>query len=478
MSREVHAGICESPEVRLSPALEDNPAQRGCGRRLELNADMPVGGLRVSRQHATELRWHEESFHELLATGAPLLLHPAIAESGFAALGAVMSCPAADDHSSAAAAVICPDLLQRFADVSDGRSDQGRVHPVAVVLALCAAAVVAGMRSFTAIAGWVADVPTELLVQLYDRPGCWPSKATIWRVVTGADAVAVDAVIGAWLAGQPDAPEPAANSSALVAIAVDGKTIRGAIDAEGNQVHLLAAATHAQSLVLGQVEVGTKSNEIPMFAPLLDTLADAGVDLTSAVITADALHTQRAHAEYLHQRGAEFVLTAKGNQPGLFAALNALPWSEVPIAARDVERGHGRITTRTIQVLPAPPDLPFPHVNQVWLIERYTCDPTGEPLSAVAALGVTSLNAGRAGPDLLATLVRQHWGVESLHWLRDTVYREDNSTAHTRSGPRVMAALRNLAIGAIRLTGRRDITESTRWAGRAMHRPFKILKLT
>jgi len=373
-----------------------------------------------------------------------LLVHPAIAESGFAALGAVRSCSAADDRSPAAAAVICPDLLARFAGVSDGRSDQGRVHPVAVVLALGAAAVVAGMGSFTAIAGWVVDVPAALLAQLYGGRAEAPSKATIWRVVTGADAVAVDAVIGAWLAGQPAAPEPAASPSALVAIAVDGKTVRGATDAEGNQVHLLAAATHEQSLVLGQVEVGAKTNEIPMFAPLLETLAATGIDLATTVITADALHSQRSHAEYLHSRGAEFVLTVKQNQPGLYTALDALPWASTPIAHRDVDTGHGRVTTRTIRVLPAPADLPFPHVNQVWLIERYTCDPTGNPLSAVAALGVTSLSTSRAGPDLLATLVRQHWGVESLHWLRDTVYREDNSTAHTRSGPRVMAALRIL----------------------------------
>jgi len=91
------------------------------------------------------------------------------------------------------------DLLQRFALVSDGRRDRGRVHPVAVVLALCAAAVVAGMASFTAIAGWATDVPAELLAQLYGRPSESPSKATIWRVVTGADAAAVDAAIGAWL---------------------------------------------------------------------------------------------------------------------------------------------------------------------------------------------------------------------------------------------------------------------------------------
>jgi predicted transposase YbfD/YdcC len=426
-----------------------------------------------------------------------LLLHPAIAELGFAALAATRSCPAVGRESPTPAA-LAADLLQLFTVVSDGRSDQGRVHPVAVVLALCAAAVVAGMGSFTAIAGWVADVPVALLAQLYrgpaDRPAGPPSKATIWRVITGADAAAVDAAIAGWLADQAGLGAPTARSGGsantagdttgsggedpvLVAIAVDGKTVRGAIDAEGNQTHLLAAATHDNALVVGQVEVGAKTNEIPMFAPLLDRLADAGIELADTVITADALHAQRAHAEYLHERGAGYVFTVKQNQPGLYAALDALPWAQAPIAHRDVDRGHGRITTRTIQVLPAPPELPFPHTARAWLIERYITDPAGTPLSAVAALGVTNLPAHRATPTDLAGYVRQHWGIEALHWLRDTVYREDSSTVRTRSGPRVMAALRNLGIGAHRLTGRRDITEATRAAGRAMERPFRILKL-
>jgi DDE_Tnp_1-associated len=107
-----------------------------------------------------------------------LPLHPAITDSGFAALGALSSCPAPGGDLPDAV-VMCPDLLQQFATVSDGRRDQGRVHPVAVVLALCAAAVVAGMSSFTAIAGWAADVPAELLAQLYGRCAESPSKATI-----------------------------------------------------------------------------------------------------------------------------------------------------------------------------------------------------------------------------------------------------------------------------------------------------------
>jgi predicted transposase YbfD/YdcC len=424
-----------------------------------------------------------------------LRLHPVIAESGFAGLGAAVSGSTVADGFPAPTRV-CADLLQRFARVSDGRRDQGRVHPVAVVLTLCAAAVVAGMASFTAIAGWATDVPAEVLVKLYGRRSDPPSKATIWRVVTGADAATVDAVIGAWLLAQAAARDVVAGdvvagddvasddvagtdreAPELLAIMVDGKAVRGATDTEGNQVHLLAAATHDDALVLSQVEVGAKSNEIPQFAPLLDTLAAAGVDLAHTVITADALHTQRAHADYLHERGAGFVFTCKQNQPRLFAALDALPWAQTPIAARQVDRGHGRVTTRTIQVMPAPEDLPFPHVNQVWLIERYVTALDGTPTSAVAALGVTNLTATTA-PQRLAALVRNHWGIESLHWLRDTVYREDNSTVRTRSGPRVMAGLRNLAVGAHHLAGRRDITEASREAGRVMHRPFKILKLT
>jgi predicted transposase YbfD/YdcC len=395
----------------------------------------------------------------------------------------------------ATAAVEGPELLRRFAGISDGRSDQGRDHPVAVVLTLCAAAVLAGMRSFTAIAGWVADVPAELRAWLYLTPTPGePSKTTLWRVLTGVDAAAVDAAIGSWLAERaqhataaavastaaraPDTDPTDGADGELLAVAVDGKTVRGAVAADGAQVHLLAAATHGDQLVLGQVDVGAKTNEIPMFAPLIDQLAATGIDPSRLVITADALHCQRDHATYLHQRGAGFVFTVKHNQPGLFAALDALPWTDTPVAHRQTDRGHGRITTRTIQTLPAPPDLPFPHVGQAWLIERYVTDLAGSPTSAVAALGVTNLHSNQAAPADIARLVRNHWGVESLHWLRDTVYREDHSRARTRSGPRVMAGLRNLSIGALHLAGRRDIAEATRWASRNMLRPFQLLGLT
>ena len=111
------------------------------------------------------------------------------------------------------------------------------------------------------------------------------------------------------------------------------------------------------------------------------------------------------------------------------------------------------------------------------MIERYVTDTDGKQ-SAAAQLGVASHTAEQAKPAELAAFNRGHWGIEALHFIRDTCYREDHSRVRTRSGPRVLASLRNLAINALRLAGRTDITEATRWANRDMTRPFTILGLT
>jgi predicted transposase YbfD/YdcC len=387
---------------------------------------------------------------------------------------------------------VCGGLLELFGGVPGrgpgGRSGQGTDHPAAAVLALAAAAVVAGMKGYTAITGWVADVSAAVLADLYLQAGAIPagapSKTTIWRVLTGADPEMFDAAVGAWLMNAAGFAVPAAGGAdervpdrgALMQVRLDGKAIRGAKDADGNQVRLLAALAGpdaAASVVAAQAEVGKKTNEVPMATVVLDQ-----IDLEGKIVTADALHTVKATADRIHERGGEFVLPVKENRRALFDALDALPWDQVPVAHTATDKGHGRITTRTIQVLPAPDDLPFPHVSQVFLIERYVTGLRGEPVSAVAALGVASPEAWRASPADLARYVRQQWSIESLHWIRDSLYQEDKSQIRTRNGPRIMAALRNLAIGALRLAGRPDITEATRWAGRFMDRPFTILGLT
>ena len=164
-------------------------------------------------------------------------------------------------------------------------------------------------------------------------------------------------------------------------------------------------------MVAAQAEVGKKTNKVPMATAVLDQ-----IDLEGKIVTADALHTVKATANHIHERGGEFVLLVKENRRAPSGALDALPWRDVPIAHTVTGKGHGRITTRTIQVLSAPDDLPLPHVSQVFLIERHVTGLRGEPISAVAALGVASPEAGQASPADLARHVGQQWSIESLHW--------------------------------------------------------------
>ena len=138
---------------------------------------------------------------------------------------------------------------------------------------------------------------------------------------------------------------------------------------------------------------------------------------------------------------------ADGNQVRLLAAL-AGPDAAASVAA--AQAGVGRKTD----------GVPVAAVV-LGRIERHVTDLRGKPVSAVAALGVASPDPGQAGPADLAGHVREQWSIESLHWIGDTLCQEDKSRVRTRSGPRAMAALRNLAIGALRLAGRTDITEAT-----------------
>jgi predicted transposase YbfD/YdcC len=322
-----------------------------------------------------------------------------------------------------------PGLLAVLATVTDPRHRRGVRHRLAVILGLAVCAVLAGARSFTAIAEWAADADEQTLARL-GVTGPVPSESTFRRTLQRLDADAFDDLAGAW-AQQRTAPGPGQRR----VIAVDGKTLRGsAHDDEGGR-HLLAALDHAHGVVLGQVEVGAKTNEIPKFTPLLDRL-----DIAGAAITADALHAQREHARYLARRGAHYVITVKRNQPGLYAQLAALPWREVPVAYQAREHGHGRTERRTLKVTAVAHGLAFPHAAQaIQIVRRRTLK---GKRSAETCYAVTSLNVTQASHAQLAAIIRGHWGIEDrLHWVRDLDFDEDRSQIRTANGPRIMASL-------------------------------------
>jgi predicted transposase YbfD/YdcC len=214
--------------------------------------------------------------------------------------------------------------------------------------------------------------------------------------------------------------------------------VRVAVDPDGEQLHLLSALAGSPgpdpaAVIIAQAPTdGAKTREPETARALLETL-----DLRDVTVTADALHTVKATARLIRQQGGHFVLPVKENRPALFHALDALPWATTAIGHESTEVGHGRSTRRTIRVLPAPPGLPFPHVSQAWLIERYVTGSDGKQ-SAAAQLGVTSHPAEAAGPAEIAAFNRGQWAIETLHFIRDTCYREDQSRVRTRSGPRVL----------------------------------------
>ena len=263
------------------------------------------------------------------------------------------------------------------------------------------------------------------------------------------------------------------------AVAVDGKERKGAKSGGKAKVHLLAAVTHLLGAVIGQDKVAKsgKANEITHFKPLLQPLPLQGV-----LVTADAMQANRENSRFLREdKDAHYLWPVLGNQPNLYAALDALAWEDTPVAAATSEISHGRIETRTIRVLPAPEGTGFRDAGLAVLIERYvTARKNGQWVmrNCEAVLYITSLAAADTSPQDLLAHVRGHWTVEHLHWLRDVIWREDQSLLRTGNAPQVMSAITNLVITLFRIHGVTSYTEETRRNAQNPRRALQLLDLS
>jgi predicted transposase YbfD/YdcC len=375
-----------------------------------------------------------------------------------------------------------PDLLAYLATVPDPRAARGRRHPLVAILGLAAAAVLAGARSIAAIAEWAADAPQPVRAALGARhhaPGhrSVPAEATIRRTLSRLDTDVLAGAIGAWLADRDrhrdrDRPGP---TTCRRAVAVDGKTLRGARRAaDGRQAHLLACLhgpRHPGGA--GPTPGRRRPRGGAAFAPLL-----ADLDLAGVVVTADALQTHPEAAEFLvTSKRAHYLFTVKANQPTLLGRCARLPWHRVPVADRTRDRGHGRIELRTLKAVSVG-HFGFPHAAQVLQVTRQTRQLHTNRWRAVTVYAITSLPFESARPARLADLLRGHWAIEALHHIRDVTFAEDASQVRTGSGPSVMAALRNLTIGVLCRAGPANLAAALRHHARDPRRLLASLGIS
>src|SRR3954452_18812396 len=401
-------------------------------------------------------------------------------------------------------AVRTSSLAAALAAVPDPRHRRGRRHALSGVLAIGACACLTGASSYVAISEWAAAQGAAVLDCL-GREAELPSESTLRRCLQDTDAAALDAAVAGWAIGQLTAEQALAAGATVDpmpaepgrrGIAIDGKSLRGsaprstpeqvaAAGRGGGRTHLVAAYDHASGVTLGQMPCASedgKGGEDSAAKQLAATL-DQRELLLDAVLSADAGFTARELAADLRARGAHWILRIKGNQKTLHNRLKALPWSQVPEAARIRSVGHGRVETRTIRVI----DLTgssdghgefFPDARQTLKIVRRRRTQRGR-WSVQTLYAITSLDARQAAPELLACWVRGHWSTEAgLHWVRDVTFREDHSQVRSGHGPTNLACLRTLAINALRLAGHTNIAAGLRQHARTPLLPLATLGLT
>ena len=290
-------------------------------------------------------------------------------------------------------------LTSVLSDLVDPRKRRGRRYPLTALVAAGIAATLSGARSFAAIAQWLTDQDAAVAAALgFDERRRAPEESVFRRLFARLDAEVFDALLGVWMW----------TATRYVAgrrvIAIDGKTVRGARAGGGVASHLVAAFDHTARVVLGQVAVAAKTNEIPTVRTLLGIF-----DLAGAVVTIDAMHCQDDTAALITTAGGDYVLTVKANRPSLHAALKALPWKHIP-AYTYREKTRGRRITRTIKTATVPGWVTFPGAALVAQLRRTVVVKGKKTIEVVYV--ITSADVP---PQTLAAWVQGHWIVEVRH---------------------------------------------------------------
>jgi predicted transposase YbfD/YdcC len=355
-------------------------------------------------------------------------------------------------------------LSTRLATLEDLRDPRGVRYPLAPLLALAVCAKLAGHSRLEAIAHW-SRLRAPELAQLFALPRTTMPHQRTWSRIFGhaVDVQALEQVLGTFFQELHTTSEVPGRGSLI--LAVDGKTLRGTIPlGHTHGVHLVAAYLPDSGVVLAQLAVDDKANEIVAVPKVL-----AQLDLTGMVVVGDAMQTQRALSTAIVEAGGDYLWFVKENQSSLraeieqvFTPLPTLPGTSEPpsdvTVARQLDKQHGRLEERIISVSSLLQDYSdWPYLAQVFKLERYVTDGLGRT-SYEVRYGVTSLPATVADAGRLLRVARSEWGIENgLHYRRDVSLQEDAGHLRRGTGPHVMAALTNTVIGLLYQHGERNL---------------------
>ena len=334
-----------------------------------------------------------------------------------------------------------------FETLTDPRVERTRRHELLHVFILALCGTISGADGWVEIASY-AQSKLAFFRRYLDLPHGTPSHDTFGRVFARLDPAALLTCVRSWL----DAFRSKVEQEL---VAIDGKTLRGSFDTAAGQspLHLVSAWAGEARLVLGQVAVADKSNEITAIPILLELL-----DLNGAIVTIDAMGRQKEIAAAIRDRGGDYVLALKENHPTMCAAVrdafatHALNDNADPRVRhwQTHEHGHGRDELREYVIAPVPTDLPhadeWADLTSIGMVYRVRDDGTRE--SETASYYLLSLPAK---VKTFAAAVRGHWGIENtLHWSLDVTFSEDHSRVRKDHGPANLAMLRRLALSIIK----------------------------
>jgi predicted transposase YbfD/YdcC len=346
-----------------------------------------------------------------------------------------------------------------FQSLSDPRHTRNRKHLLVDIVVIAVCAMVCGCDGPTAIHRWASN-RHDWLVQFLMLPNGIPSRDCIRRLLMALKPEAFQKCFQDWIAHavQADDDGPAR------LVAIDGKTNRRSHDASQDlgPLHIVSAWASEEGIALGQVATEEKSNEITAIPQLLEL-----IDLSNSLITIDAMGCQKAIARTIVDGGGDFVISVKDNQPKLCEAIETYFAQHLERDLGDLryrshetsEAGHGRIDERSYFLTKVPPDFAvkkeWPWVKAIGYSVRVTQHADGRETAETRYYILSRYLSGKR----FSEAVRGHWGIESMHWVLDVNFREDDSRTRERTLGNNLSWLRRFAVTLLK---RHPINDSLR----------------